>query len=156
MRPPAEHEKTGCVETCRLENTQGNQPQQKWASGARVQAVEMTGHLATTLHPATLACSLNDTDFRERRALMRKTLLPSVTSSKRTANGLHLSFANTEELCGDLETFVHLERQCCGFLTFTVTPQPASADAPLTLLIEGPSEASATIEMFARTLERPV
>ena len=105
--------------------------------------------MARSDEPGTLACSLNDADFHERRSQMREALLPHVISSKRTANGLRLTFANSETLRGELQAFVRLERQCCGFLTFTLTPQPGVATEPLVLLIEGPPEASATIEVFA-------
>ena len=101
----------------------------------------------------TLACSLNDAAYRKRRALMRKTLLPHITSSKRTANGLNLTFADTAGVRGELEAFIRLERQCCGFLTFTVTPKPDVATEPLVLVIAGPREAAETIELFARILE---
>lgn len=96
-----------------------------------------------------IACSLSGAEFRQRRAFLRETLLPHLLLSKRTASGLTLAFPNTDACCAQLETFVSLERQCCGFLTFTISWE----EDPLTLRIEGPPEAAATIAMFARIIE---
>lgn len=96
---------------------------------------------------AAVACSLSDAEFRERRALVRRTLIGEVTGWKRIANGLVLSFEDSETLRSDLAHFITLEKQCCGFLDFVI------ADAPLNeLVISGPPEASATIEMFAAAI----
>ena len=100
-----------------------------------------------------IACSLNDADFRERRALARRTLLPQIIISQRISNGLTLTFTNSEALRRDVKTFVRLERECCDFLTFTLTPDTGPANESLLLTIKGPPEAAATIEMFARAAE---
>ncbi len=102
---------------------------------------------------AAVACSLNDADFSVRRALARRTLLPQIITSERISNGLALSFANSEALRRDVKTFVRLERECCGFLTFTMSPDTVPVNEPLVLTIKGPTEAAATIEMFARAAE---
>ena len=97
---------------------------------------------------AALACSLNDADFRERRALARKTLLPKIVSSKRIGNGVTLTFTRTDRLLIELDTFVDLERQCCGFLNFAIAPDVTAPDKLIELSIMGPPEAAKTIEMF--------
>ena len=102
---------------------------------------------------AAVACSLNDAEFRERRTLARQTLLHKITNCQRISNGLRLTFVHSPALRRDVETFVGLERQCCDFLTFTLTPELVRADDLLLLTIEGPPEAAATIEMFARAVE---
>ena len=101
---------------------------------------------------AVAACSLNDSEFHERRALGRRTLLPQVTASKRIQDGLILTFVGDEFLRSDLETFVSLERQCCGFLEFTISSDIAGPDSPIELRIVGRPEAAATIEMFAQAV----
>lgn len=100
-----------------------------------------------------MACSLNDAEFRERRALARRTLLPQIIISQRISNGLTLTFTNSEAHRRDVETFVRLERECCDFLTFTLTPDTGPANESLVLTIQGPPEAAATIEMFARAVD---
>ena len=102
---------------------------------------------------AAIACSLNDAEFRERRALARRTLLTQIIISQRISNGLALTFTNSEALRRDVKTFVRLEWECCDFLTFTLTPDTVPANEPLVLTIKGPPEAAATIEMIARAVE---
>ncbi len=91
------------------------------------------------------ACSLTDDEFRERRAEARKFLAPHIIKTEKLASGLRLTFPDTDALRSRVDTFVSLERQCCGFLAFAVTPP----DEGLSLTIEGPPEAHTTLEMFA-------
>jgi len=90
-------------------------------------------------------CSLTDAEFEERRALARNSLLPHIVETKKLDSGLELTFPETDTLRSSVETFVTLERQCCRFLTFTITPP----NIGLTLTVEGPPEAQATLEMLA-------
>ncbi len=100
-------------------------------------------------HNATqIACSLSDEAMRKRRAMLRKTLLPLITETSKLYCGLRLSFPPTQSLRSSVETFVRLERQCCGFLTFTITPP----EQGLVLTIEGPPHAQATLDMIAQTI----
>jgi hypothetical protein len=92
-----------------------------------------------------IACSLSDEAFRKRRATVRKAMLPHMVNGERMETGLRLTFADTAELRSSVENFIHLERQCCGFLTFTLAP-PTDG---LILTIEGPPEAQATLDMFS-------
>lgn len=105
--------------------------------------------MATSEKATDVACSLNSAEFRKRRRLMCEALRPHLLCSKRSASGLTLAFAVTEPLRAQLETFVSLERQCCGFLTFTISSEREA----MMLSIEGPPEAEATIEMFAGLIE---
>ncbi len=98
---------------------------------------------------AAIACSLNDQEFRDRRALVRRTLLGHVNGFKRNGDTLTLQFEEGEKFRADLEHFVSLERQCCGFLTFAISDAPRNE-----LQISGPPGASATIDMFAAAIER--
>lgn len=95
------------------------------------------------------ACSLTDEEFRARRELARKSLLPHIFETKKLESGLKVTFLETDMIRSRVETFVSLERQCCGFLTFTVTPP----EEGLTLTIEGPPEAEVTLEMFAAAVK---
>lgn len=99
-----------------------------------------------------LACSLNDAEFRERRTLGRRTLISHVTALKRIQDGLILTFVGDESLRSDLETFIGLEQQCCGFLEFTISPDVAGPNSPIELRIKGRPESAATIEMFAQAV----
>jgi len=101
---------------------------------------------------AAVACSLSDADFRERRTFARKALIARIASSKRIENGIEIQFDRDEQLSRDLMTFVDLERQCCGFLTFTIlTAQPGAL--PTGVRIQGGAESQATIEMFVQAID---
>ena len=94
---------------------------------------------------AEIYCSLTSDEFRERRSLARKALLPHLVEARRWACGLSLIFPESVALRSEVERFVALERQCCTTLTFIVAPP----EEGLIVTIEGPPEAAATIELFA-------
>jgi len=98
----------------------------------------------------SLACSLNDDEYRERRAMVRKSLLPHILDTRPLEAGLLILFPDTGPIRADVETFARLERECCGFLNFTVK----QTDEGLTLAIEGSPEAQSMIETFAKAVHR--
>ena len=97
---------------------------------------------------AAIACTLNDAEFRERRALARRTVISKITGTTRTDNGLILTFEGTEGILSDLKHFISLEQQCCGFLDFVI-----SDGSNIELTVSGPPEASATIDTFVATIK---
>ena len=97
-----------------------------------------------------LACSLTDAELRERRAMMRKALVPHIVDCRLTGCELVLEFSNSQALRSKVEQFVDLERQCCGFLAFTLSPPGEK----LTLKIEGPEGTQSTLSMFAEAISR--
>ena len=96
-----------------------------------------------------MVCSLTDRESRERRATVRKSLFPHLLSAEKMDSGLKLTFPDSNRLRSSVEDFVDLERQCCGFLTCTITPSGQG----LTLTIEGPPEAQETLEKFSAAVE---
>ncbi len=66
-------------------------------------------------------------------------------------SGLRLVFENTETLRSDVELFVEMESQCCGFLNFDIT----ATDEGLELMIDGPAEAKDILAKFTSALEKP-
>ena len=98
---------------------------------------------------AEIACSLSDEEMRERRTLARKTMIPHIIESRTVEGGLELHFTESPEVRSDVELFISLERECCGFLTFSLT-QPVDG---LKLTIEGPPEAAAVVESFIQQLQ---
>jgi hypothetical protein len=109
---------------------------------------------------AALRCSLNNEEFRERQASIQRNILPEIVAahlidSNSIANGLKLTFHDSEVLRKELKDFIGLERKCCDFLTFTLAPDAASPEEPLCLTITGPPEAANTIEVRARAVREP-
>ena len=97
-----------------------------------------------------VACTLSDQEFRERRAMVRTSLVPHILDTHRTETGLVVLFPNTETMQVSVETFTGLERQCCGFLTFDVE----QSEHGLTLVIEGPPHAQATLDALTSAIAR--
>ena len=91
-----------------------------------------------------LACSLNDEEHADRRKFVRESLIPRVLQSHEVGSGLQLIFENTASLRSDVELFVELESQCCGFLNFEI----ASRSEGLVLTIDGPPEANEFLSKF--------
>lgn len=99
---------------------------------------------------AAVSCSLNDEEFRARRALARRTFIPKIQDWERTQDTLLFTFYQSEDLRQTIEDFVNLERQCCGFLTFEIIDNDTQ---PAALRISGPPNAAAAIDLFAATVE---
>ena len=98
-----------------------------------------------------LACSLNEEDHRDRRKFVRESLIPKILATEKSATGLRLIFEDTDSVRSDVELFVELESQCCGFLNFAV----ASSSHGLVLTIEGPPEANRILVKFTAGLTKP-
>lgn len=92
-------------------------------------------------------CTLTSEDQRTRRSEVRATIVPHVTGVTTLADGLQIEFGLHKGLRDLVQEFVLLERGCCSFLTFTLSPPMEE----LALLIQGPPDASRVIEMFRRT-----
>jgi len=74
-----------------------------------------------------LSCSLSGPQLAERRAAIRSRILANTKSVTNTANGYRLSFAVDANIKADIEEFIALEEQCCGFLRFSLIA-PAEID----------------------------
>ena len=95
-----------------------------------------------------LSCSLNDESYQARRLFVRKALLPKIIQKKKMSSGLLLTFKNSEAVLSDLQLFVKLESQCCGFLDFSTT----ILNNEVELSIEGPPEARDVLATFSAGL----
>ena len=95
-----------------------------------------------------LACSLNEEEHADRRKFVLESLIPKILQTHETGSGLKVIFENTESLRSDVDLFVELESQCCGFLNFEV----ASGSEGLVLTIEGPAEAKELLSKFTSGL----
>ena len=100
-----------------------------------------------------LACTLNKTEFRERRALARKEIIPKVDSYSRTDGGLKINFSNSTKTYSSVQEFVRLEQGCCGFLNFELSTMSDAKDGLISLFISGPDGSSKFIDMFLQLME---
>ena len=96
------------------------------------------------------ACSLTAPELRERRALARASLVPHVITAVRSQEVLTVTFAASNAMRAQIESFVSLERQCCGFLDFDVSEQ--AGDRWLLLTVTGPAEAEDVMALMEAVL----
>ena len=91
-----------------------------------------------------LFCTLTPTQLRERRAFVRRALIPRVRGSNSLERGLDVYFDAGDGLPDLIEEFVALEQSCCAFLDFEIE----QSGTGFTLSIRGPAEADAVLGMF--------
>ncbi len=94
-------------------------------------------------------CSLTTEQQRIRRSRVRDDILPLVCAVNRTGNCLRLELVQASGNRELLEEFIALERDCCGSLDFSLSEEHES----LSLLVEGPPDATDLIDLFQKTLE---
>ena len=95
-------------------------------------------------------CTLTPQELRDRRSQIRATIVPLVATVTQLEDGLCIVFEHSEGLRSLIEEFIALEKQCCGFLQFTLS-EPAE---DLSLLVQAPPEAESVIEMFRLTVQQ--
>jgi len=94
-------------------------------------------------------CTLTAQEQRARRSLVRAIIIPHITAVHSLTNSLRVEFDAFSGLRESLQEFIILEQECCGFLNITLSQQPNE----LSLLIEGPPEAAAVIELFRQAVQ---
>ena len=99
--------------------------------------------------PGTLpvACSLSAPELRAREAGLLASVAAQVEERVEIDEGLRLRFAISDALLRDVVELITLERQCCPFLRFALTVEPASG--PLWLELSGPPGARALLATLA-------
>ena len=66
----------------------------------------------------SVVCTLSEGELRDRREELRSGVIASITAVRETADGFELAFpSGSVDMVRD---FVASERQCCGFMTFTI------------------------------------
>ena len=83
-----------------------------------------------------IACTLSPAALKARHDNLLDALLRRSTECSDLPNGLRLRFAPGGQILADVARAVDAERQCCRFLSFTIT---VDADGgPITLDLTGP------------------
>jgi hypothetical protein len=94
-----------------------------------------------------IACALSEQELRLRQESAVADLTRSAQEIIVSGDGYLLRFQPEDGLLQRLAGFVEHERQCCQFLQFTLTVEPASG--PVSLAIQGPEGAG---EFLLKTL----
>ena len=97
-----------------------------------------------------VACNLMPAELQERRHNVLSKVLSAVTETTELENGVQYRFTSEGELISELGNLIQLEHQCCPFLTFRLTVEPAGGSLLLEMTgSEGTKEFLA--EVFVST-----
>lgn len=76
--------------------------------------------------PKQIACNLNSEEFARRRKEVLEPLWRAVRQTLEIDDGIALLFDSDEGRLPFIAKMVELERQCCPFLRFAITAEPAN------------------------------
>ena len=93
-----------------------------------------------------IACSLNESELRERRRTILVFTQKDVVDTVSISNGYRYEFTANAGVLAKLADLVNLEHECCRFLTFRIIVE--AGDAPIRLEVTGPPEAKKMIADF--------
>jgi hypothetical protein len=83
-----------------------------------------------------IACTLSDTELRERRETVLQNIRSAVSGVKEIENGYAYEFPSNGEVIMGLAHLINLEHQCCPFLKLSLTIEPG--EGPIRLELTGP------------------
>lgn len=84
-----------------------------------------------------MSCSLSATALRQRKATVLAELRRDIREIRETDTGYAWRFDGSDSMLDRLLDFIKSERQCCGFLTFTLSV--ADARSEVWLELSGPA-----------------
>jgi hypothetical protein len=83
-----------------------------------------------------IACRLTDSELQQRREEVLRQVKAAITGIKETESGFVYEFSSSSERIASLANLIALEHECCPFLSFRLTVEPA--EAPVSLEVSGP------------------
>lgn len=83
-----------------------------------------------------IACSLSDSELRERRETVLQKVRGAVSEIKEIENGYAYQFPSGEGMTLELARLIDLEHRCCPFLRFQLTIEPGQG--PIWFEMTGP------------------
>lgn len=83
-----------------------------------------------------IACTLSDSELRERRKTVLQKVRSAVSEVKEIENGYAYQFPSGDEMTLELARLIDLEHRCCPFLRFQLTIEPGQG--PIWLEMTGP------------------
>jgi hypothetical protein len=84
----------------------------------------------------TIACSLTDSEFRERRRNVLQKVGSGILAVEELTDGYQYSFPPDGAWITELADLVSHERECCPFLRFDISVE--AANGPIRLSLTGP------------------
>lgn len=83
-----------------------------------------------------IACTLSDSELRERRETVLQKVRSAVSEIKEIENGYAYQFPSDGEMTVELARLIDLEHRCCPFLRFQLIIEPGQG--PIWLEMTGP------------------
>lgn len=93
-----------------------------------------------------IACSLTESELRERRRTILMSMQADVVATIALPNGYRYEFEAKPDILSKLAELVSLEHACCRFLTFKIIVE--SGDTPVRLEVTGPPQTKDMIANF--------
>jgi hypothetical protein len=84
-----------------------------------------------------IACTLSPETLQTRRAALLPGLFARSDACEAVPDGYRIRFAASAEMLIEIAHTIEAERQCCRFLRFVVTVEPA--DGPIAVEVTGPA-----------------
>ena len=95
-------------------------------------------------------CTLNDSDFQQRRQGLLAEVQHLVQGQKELDNGFAFQFSPSDEVIEMLSTLIRLERSCCAFLNFQL--EVPAENGPIWLRLTGPDGSKSFLQgIFANS-----
>jgi hypothetical protein len=99
-----------------------------------------------------IACTLSSSDLARRQADLRTGALAAAVAVEPIPSGLRWRFGPGSEIVTRLASLIEAERQCCGFLRFTLAAEPGLAG--VTLEVTGPEGTRDFLGTWVATADR--
>ena len=96
--------------------------------------------------PEPIACSLSVDEVRARDAELLPGLVRKAEAIEMREDGCDLRFRAAGGVLAAIAKVIDAERQCCRFLTFELTVEPA--EGPIRLRVSGPPGTGALLSSF--------
>jgi len=91
-----------------------------------------------------IACTLQEAELQRRRIDLLERVFARAHESRPVADGYAIRFAADDAALAELLQLIRLERQCCAFMKFRLTVEPA--DGPVWLELTGPEGTKSFLE----------
>ena len=98
-----------------------------------------------------IACTLSDSELRDRRETVLQKVRGAVSEVKEIENGYAYQFPSGDGMTLELARLIDLEHRCCPFLRFQLTIEPGQG--PIWLEMTGPEGTKDFLSEIFKTVD---